>query len=72
MKCHRIAALSALVGIWMLWQSAAMAATFTVTNTAGSGAGSLNQAIINANTNAGPDTIAFAILPFDGTVKNIA
>jgi len=50
----------------------ANAATFTVTNTAGTGAGSLNQAIINANSNAGPDTIEFSIPPFDGTVKTIA
>src|SRR2546425_8502163 len=37
------------------------AATFTVTNTADSGAGSLRQAIIDANNNAGADTIAFLI-----------
>jgi hypothetical protein len=39
----------------------AAAATFTVTNTADSGAGSLRQAILDANTNAGADTIAFDI-----------
>jgi parallel beta-helix repeat protein len=37
------------------------AATFTVTNTADSGAGSLRQAILDANANAGADTIAFDI-----------
>jgi len=37
------------------------AATFTVTNTGDSGAGSLRQAIFDANGNAGPDTIAFNI-----------
>jgi hypothetical protein len=37
------------------------AATFTVTNTADAGAGSLRQAILDANANAGLDTIAFAI-----------
>src|SRR5262244_1177599 len=37
------------------------AATFTVTNTADSGPGSLRQAILDANANAGEDTIAFAI-----------
>jgi hypothetical protein len=37
------------------------ASTFTVTTTADSGAGSLRQAILDANANAGPDTIAFAI-----------
>ncbi len=40
---------------------AVAAATFTVTNTGDSGAGSLRQAITDANTNAGPDTIAFDI-----------
>ena len=38
------------------------AATFTVTNTSDSGAGSLRQAILDANANAGTDTIAFAIV----------
>jgi hypothetical protein len=37
------------------------AATFTVTNTNDSGAGSLRQAILDANGNAGLDTIAFNI-----------
>lgn len=36
-------------------------ATFTVVNTNNSGAGSLRQAILDANSNAGADTIAFAI-----------
>lgn len=39
----------------------AHAATFTVTNTAPAGAGSLRQALLDANAGAGPDTIAFAI-----------
>ncbi len=39
----------------------ARATTFTVTNTAPAGAGSLRQAILDANANAGADTIAFAI-----------
>ncbi|MEK6285861.1 MAG: HYR domain-containing protein [Acidobacteriota bacterium] len=38
-----------------------IAAAFPVTNTNDSGAGSLRQAIINANANAGLDTITFAI-----------
>ena len=38
--------------------SEATAATFTVTNTANSGAGSLRQAITDANNAAGSDTIA--------------
>jgi hypothetical protein len=37
------------------------AATFTVTNTNDSGAGSLRQAILDANANTGPDTIEFNI-----------
>jgi uncharacterized repeat protein (TIGR01451 family) len=37
------------------------AATFTVINNADSGAGSLRQAILDANATAGTDTIAFAI-----------
>ncbi|SRR6266496_5297828 len=36
-------------------------AVFTVTNTADSGSGSLRQAILDANSNSGADTIAFAI-----------
>ena len=39
---------------------AARAATFTVTNLADAGAGSLRQAIINANNGAGADVIDFA------------
>src|SRR5687767_4615317 len=41
----------------------ARAATFTVTATADNGAGSLRQAIIDANANAGPDVIDFNIAP---------
>ncbi|MFQ5649312.1 MAG: FlgD immunoglobulin-like domain containing protein [bacterium] len=37
------------------------AGTFTVTNTSDSGAGSLRQAILDANANSGTDTIAFDI-----------
>ena len=39
----------------------AAASTFTVTNTADTGAGSLRQAILNANASAGPDQIVFNI-----------
>ncbi len=39
----------------------AFASTFTVTTMADSGAGSLRQAILDANANPGADTIAFAI-----------
>ena len=41
--------------------SAAQAAVFPVTNTADAGAGSLRQAILDANANVGADTIAFSI-----------
>jgi Domain of unknown function (DUF4394)/Calx-beta domain/Domain of unknown function (DUF4214) len=41
--------------------TAASAATFTVTNTNDSGAGSLRQAILDANAAAGQDTITFNI-----------
>jgi hypothetical protein len=37
------------------------AATFTVTNTNDSGAGSLRQAILDANASPGPDTIVFDV-----------
>jgi parallel beta-helix repeat protein len=37
------------------------AATFTITNTNDSGAGSLRQSILDANATAGTDTIAFSI-----------
>ena len=36
--------------------------TFTVTSTADSGAGSLRQAILDANATPGADTIAFNII----------
>src|SRR5262245_17054131 len=45
----------------LLVASALPAATFTVTNTTDSGAGSLRQAIIDANAAAGLDTIAFNV-----------
>ena len=45
----------------------AAAATFTVTTTADTGAGSLRQAILDANAAAGPDTIQFSVVP-SGTI----
>ena len=53
-------------GVWtviavLLGASAGAAATFTVINTNDSGAGSLRQAVIDANANAGADTIDFNI-----------
>jgi len=58
MKSRRIALGTALFSLVAL---AATAATYTVTTTADSGAGSLRQAILDANTNAGADAIAFDI-----------
>jgi hypothetical protein len=46
--------------LWILSAPLA-AATFTVTNVNDGGAGSLRQAILDANANAGPDTISFNI-----------
>jgi hypothetical protein len=45
----------------LLFSSLASAATFTVDNTNDSGAGSLRQAMLDANTTMGDDTIDFAI-----------
>ena len=51
-----------LIGAGLLALSFRLAAaTFTVTNTGDSGAGSLRQAITDANTAAGLDTIAFNV-----------
>ena len=58
MKSRRIALATALFGLVAL---AATGATYTVTTTADSGPGSLRQAILDANANAGADTIAFNI-----------
>jgi len=58
---HRISRSTALGLGLVLSIGAARGATFTVTNTNDSGGGSLRQAILDANTNAGPDTIDFNI-----------
>jgi len=52
---------AALLVVLMLLATSASAATFTVSSVADSGAGTLRQAIIDANTAAGTDTITFAI-----------
>jgi hypothetical protein len=46
---------------WVAGGRAAMGTTYTVINTNDSGAGSLRQAIINANGNSGLNTISFQI-----------
>jgi len=50
-----------VAGFLFISASLLRAATFTVTNTADSGAGSLRQAILDANAAAGLDTIAFNV-----------
>ncbi len=50
-----------IFAIAMAAAGGASAATFTVTNSNDSGAGSLRQAILDANAAAGADTIGFAI-----------
>jgi len=52
-------AMKALLGLSLTWSAGA--ATFTVTNTSDSGAGSLRQAITDANAAAGLDTVAFNV-----------
>src|SRR3954447_2308013 len=59
MKLFRCGRVSALWGFVLY--SGASAATFTVTNTADTGPGTLRQAILDANGAAGTDTIAFKI-----------
>ncbi len=54
--------LSLLVALAFLAASPILAVTFTVTNTADSGAGSLRQAILDANAAGSTDTIGFAIV----------
>ena len=55
MKALRILSILAVLA------SPVLAGTFTVTNTNDSGAGSLRQAILDANANVGADTISFNI-----------
>ena len=50
-----------LLGVWALMASPLFGNTFTVTNTSDSGAGSLRQAILDANASPGTDTIDFDI-----------
>jgi hypothetical protein len=64
LKKQRRAALRAsraalAVGVVLAGAAPASAATFTVTNAADSGGGSLRQAILDANAAVGPDTIDF-------------
>jgi uncharacterized repeat protein (TIGR01451 family) len=58
-----LSAIVLLVVVWAAFVPLAWAATFTVTNTNDSGAGSFRQAILDAESNPGVDTITFNILP---------
>ena len=49
------------IGLMLIFSGVAQASTFVVTNTNSSGAGSLGQAILDANNNLGPDVINFNI-----------
>ena len=51
----------ATIGLMFIFSGVAQASTFVVTNTNSSGAGSLGQAILDANNNPGPDVITFNI-----------
>ncbi len=51
---------AALTALMLGMSGTAWATTFAVTNTADSGKGSLRQAISDANSSAGADTIEFA------------
>ncbi len=57
---HLLIAAALALGAHTVWVSPVRAATYTVSNLNDSGAGSLRQAIIDANTSAGADTIVVA------------
>lgn len=61
MKKARWLALFLALALLPVFTPSARRATYMVTNTTDSGSGSLRQAIIDANNNPGPDTIAFNI-----------
>src|SRR5437870_2383001 len=71
----RLTALILLIMGLIIWKPVSRVsgagATFTVTNTSSSGAGSLAQAILDANANPGADTIVFNI-PGSGPRRIIA
>jgi len=60
LSCSKITiTISALFIFCGLFTATSGAATFTVTNILDTGAGSLRQAIVDANANPGSDTITF-------------
>jgi hypothetical protein len=54
--------IAAVAAVFAAASAAASANTYTVTSTADSGAGTVRQAMLDANANPGPDTIAFNIV----------
>jgi predicted outer membrane repeat protein len=61
MSRKAVTGLTAAAGSVVVFAPAAEAATFSVTNTADSGPGSLRQAVLDANAATGADTIDFAV-----------
>lgn len=65
LSCHTLRTMRIFLPMFLLlaasFSRTAFAADFTVTNTNATGAGSLAQAINDANSNGGPDRIVFAI-----------
>ena len=60
-RLRRALVIACAIGSVLLFAQSATALTYTVTNVNNSGAGSLRQAITDANANAGQDTINFNI-----------
>ncbi len=63
----KISLLAIFILVFLLLSSPVFALTFTVTNCADSGYGSLRWAIIQTNYSAGPDLIQFSIPPSEAT-----
>jgi len=61
---------AAFILLVLLTAGVANATTYTVSNTLDAGAGSLRQAITDANANVGLDTIRFLILPTGNTFES--
>ncbi|MFN0014218.1 MAG: choice-of-anchor D domain-containing protein [Saprospiraceae bacterium] len=59
--CRNSSSLLMVFALFLFAQTSAWAATFSVTNTNDAGAGSLRQAIIDANAAAGADLITFSV-----------
>jgi len=68
--CHRLLNVYFVVMViaFVFPSNRAESLTFTVTNTNNSGAASLRQAVLDANTTLGPDTIEFNIATLPNTI----